>query len=527
MYKVLIVDDEKMIRMGIKKVIDWKSLNVGEVFTAASAGEALEILKREKAEIMITDIQMAEMTGLELIEEARRILPELRVLVLTGYDSFEYARQSLRLQVQDFFLKPAEEKDLSRAIREQVRYLDSVKEEEKSQKLLQRTQGTAEQMQLEQCMRSLIHRRQENKTLLNILQENYHLDLKCSMQIVLIVPTLYMTSQPKEENFMAMSVKNVCMSIVDAQEQGITFTDNDGTIALAYFVSEEYNCVLEKTEELSDILKDEFDTKPKMIIGSVAEGFENLYISYNDAKYLLDTEKEGIQDIIQTFGAKNKSDIFRDIFTELKGIMCSNIGNTDYVMKAFRTFTRAAQSYNLSQQTVRRLCFEMASATYFSYTGDSGEVEAGKLDALSKSLLSATREEACEVTEMFLSQMLGKEEESVHEIIAKAKYYISEHLTEDLTVSNIAASLYITPNYFSRLFKRVTKEGCNEYIVRKRIEKAKSLLETTSLKTGKIAMMVGYRDTNYFSLAFKKHTGKSPTKYREDIHNPGTSGENE
>ena len=116
---------------------------------------------------------------------------------------------------------------------------------------------------------------------------------------------------------------------------------------------------------------------------------------------------------------------------------------------------------------------------------------------------------------------MGKEEENVHHIITEAKYYIEKHLTEDLSVSSIAASLYITPNYFSRLFKRVTKEGCNEYIVRKRIEKAKSLLQTTSLKTGKIAMMVGYRDTNYFSLAFKKQTGKSPTKYREEMQQMG------
>ena len=100
-----------------------------------------------------------------------------------------------------------------------------------------------------------------------------------------------------------------------------------------------------------------------------------------------------------------------------------------------------------------------------------------------------------------------------------ARHYIDEHLAEDISVSSIAESLYITPNYFSRLFKRITGEGCNEYIVRKRIEKAKSLLETTSIKTGKIAMMVGYRDTNYFSLAFKKHTGKSPTKYREEMQN--------
>lgn len=519
MYKILIVDDEKMIRMGIKKVINWETLMIQEVFTASSAREAIEVLEMHQPEIMITDIQMSEMTGLQLIEEARRIQPELRVLVLTGYDSFEYARQSLRLQVQDFFLKPADEEDLTSAIRAQVEYLESARAEERSSLILQRTQGTAEQNQLERTLRELVHRCGELPELLNALKSYYRINPDGYFQMVLLVPTMYILEEPPEENFRAMSVKNVCMSVVDAQEDGVTFSDDDRTIAVVYFLKDEGSSVLEKIEELSDILKDEFDTKPKMVIGSVAEGMENLYISYNDARYLLKTEKEGIQDIIQTFGAQNKSELFRDIFAELKNIMCSNIGNTEYVMKAFRTFCKATESYNLSQQTVRRLCFEVATATYFSYTGDSGEVEAGKLEALSKSLISASKEEACEVTEMFLSQMLGGKEDNVHEIIDQAKYYISQHLTEELTVSKIAASLYITPNYFSRLFKRVTKEGCNEYIVRKRIEKAKSLLETTSMKTGKIAMLVGYRDTNYFSLAFKKHTGKSPTKYREEMQN--------
>ena len=89
MYKVLVVDDEKMIRMGIRKVIRWNELGIEDVFTASSAREALEILKEHRPEIMITDIQMSEMSGLELIETAREFQPKLRVLVLTGYDNFE------------------------------------------------------------------------------------------------------------------------------------------------------------------------------------------------------------------------------------------------------------------------------------------------------------------------------------------------------------------------------------------------------------------------------------------------------
>ena len=98
-----------MIRMGMKNAIDWKKLGVDDVFTAASGNEALKILKEEGPEIMVTDIQMTEMTGLELIKAARESVPELRVIVLTGFDNFEYARESLRLQVQDFFLKPIDE----------------------------------------------------------------------------------------------------------------------------------------------------------------------------------------------------------------------------------------------------------------------------------------------------------------------------------------------------------------------------------------------------------------------------------
>ncbi len=517
MYKVLIVDDEKMIRMGIKKVIQWEKLGVGQVFTAASAREALQILEEQGPQIMITDIQMSEMSGLELIEEARKRQPELRVLVLTGYDSFEYARQSLRLKVQDFFLKPVDETDLSNAIEGQIHFLECKKAEAKSSLLVQRTRGLAEQIRLEAQMRDLVHRRGDSRQLLERMRDYYSLDRFYGFQVVLIIPPLSMANQSSENNFQEMSMKNICISIVDAQAEGITFFDDDGALVAVYFLGEEVESVPEKSRELAEILQDEFDCKPKMVIGSVVECLDNLYISYHDARHLLDTEKEGLQDIVQLLGEQNKNSIFQDIYAELKGIMCSNIGNTEYVLKAFRTFTKAAESYNLSRQTVRRLCFELASSIYFSYLGEAGETEAGKLDALSKSLRSASREEACAVTEMFLSQMLGSQEENVHDIVAKAKYYIAEHLTEDLTVSNIAVSLYITPNYFSRLFKRVTKEGCNEYIVRKRIEKAKSLLDTTSLKIGEIAMMVGYRDTNYFSLAFKKHTGKSPTKYREEI----------
>ena len=201
MYKALIVDDEKMIRMGMKKVIPWEDLGIGEVYTAASAAEALEVLDKNRPQIMITDIQMNGMTGLELIEKAKNIIPELRVIVLTGYDNFEYARQSLRLQVQDFFLKPIEEENLSRALGEQVKQLDEAEEEKRNFRLQQRTQGTAEQMELEKCIRGIISRPKESNQIMDVLEQYYGFQMDQGLQIVLIIPAQNYSGQGSRTGF--------------------------------------------------------------------------------------------------------------------------------------------------------------------------------------------------------------------------------------------------------------------------------------------------------------------------------------
>ncbi len=182
----------------------------------------------------------------------------------------------------------------------------------------------------------------------------------------------------------------------------------------------------------------------------------------------------------------------------------------------------ASGMFLISNSDTRQCCYEIASSVYYNYINDTGSQTDDRLISYMKVLRDSDKEQACEVTRIFLRKLLDEnDQKDVHEILSKSKRYIAEHLSEDLSVAHIAAELYLTPNYFSRLFKRVAGEGCNEYIVRKRIEKAKILLQTTNLKASKIADMVGYRDTNYFSLAFKKNTGVSPTKYREQFRQPG------
>lgn len=149
MYKILIVDDERMIRLGIERTIDWKNLNIGEVYTASSAREAMEMINQHKPDILITDISMTEMSGLDLVESIRKREISMRIIILTGYDRFEYARQALQLQVHDFLLKPIDEQELTESIRMQVQKIEEMEEERQRILNIKRTEGVYQQEYLE------------------------------------------------------------------------------------------------------------------------------------------------------------------------------------------------------------------------------------------------------------------------------------------------------------------------------------------------------------------------------------------
>jgi len=518
MCKVIIVDDERMIRMGIKQVIPWDSLGIQEVFIAGSAKDALEIIHQEVPEIIVTDINMAEMTGLELIQAVREINEDAKIIVLTGYDRFEYARECLRMQVNDLLLKPVDERGLAEAVQRLVEELKLSKEKGKKESLIKRTQGSMQQIQLEHMMRDIIENKESKTEYIASLYQEYSYDPGLRLQVAIVEPEMYDNQKKYEMNFRAMSVRNICIGLVDAMELGITFLDSLYRIVIAYFTNDR-NSVLEQVQQLSDILKDEFEISPKIILGNEVKGFTQLYASYNDALYLLEHEKDDFRKIVQMNDSQNRNDIFIEVFQEMKRQMCQNIGDEEYILHVYDSFVKAGDSYNLSEAYIKRCCFEIASEVYYSYINDTRSSVDQKMNTYMQSLMNARRQEACEITREFVGSLIGKKVVDTHDIISEAKRYIDEHLGEDISVSNIAAALFVSPNYFSRLFKRIQGEGCNEYLIEKRIEKAKSLLSLTNFKAGKIAAMVGYRDANYFTLAFKKHTGMSPIEYREATRN--------
>ena len=267
MYKLLIVDDEKMIRMGIKNGIDWAEQGIKQIYTAASAMEALEIIEKEHPQIVLTDISMAEMSGLALMEEIRSRYgeKEVRILVLTGYDKFEYARQCLQMRVQNFLLKPVDEEELKKSVKDQIEILEEMRIRQEQEQAGLRTEGSKRQAAMEHFMRELVHQRLDTQE--SAYPEELAADRKKPMQIAILIPEVYMGSgKEADQDFRQLTIKNICMDLIDARRAGITFSDDDGKIVLAVYTSDSERNVTEWLEELSEILENECDIKPRVVL---------------------------------------------------------------------------------------------------------------------------------------------------------------------------------------------------------------------------------------------------------------------
>lgn len=398
----------------------------------------------------------------------------------------------------------------------QVEELETIREHREESQTITRAQGVKQQLELERFMQLLILNSPKAKERLKEFLEKFHFDGERDMRIGLLIPQIYGEEDSENRSFCMQTIRQICLGLVDGQKRGITFTDEKGRIVISFFCDKD-----KKEEELSqqlvEILNDELETKPRIIWGSVKNGIENLSVSYNDAVFALEHEREAFEKLYAMDLNRKREDIFQEVFREFRIALVGSIGDREKMLHIFDRFGMAVDSYNLSAKYTRSCCFELASSVYFAYFTNTGSSADEHLSALMKALSGAEREKALKVTGMYLDRLFAGEEGEVHELVQKVKRKIHENLAEDLTVASLAGEFYVTPNYLSRLFKRVTGEGCNEYIVRKRIEKAKSLLAATTLKAGEIAIMVGYHDMNYFSLAFKKHAGVSPIKYREQI----------
>lgn len=513
MYSLLIVDDEKIIRNGIRDLVPWERCSIGQIHTAENARQALEILAREQIDILLTDINMPETTGVEMIRQIRPGDRPLKTVVLTGFSDFEIARQCCRMQVDDFLLKPISEEDLLSAISTQIRSLDEHYAQEHERKIQRRARELKDSVSLERALNQLVHGSSTAAEAEATLRSfGYEATTPC--QYVLVIPYLEVGPDWQTANQpQIFAIKNVLLELIDSQNLGISFIDTDWRLGLILFAdSSDYN-PLTILETIAQTLINEVNVQPKLIPGPVVANMTALPESYAAAEQALESITNGESPVLAS--PEHKSRTFQLRFGELRHFFSEEVQDEQDLNTGMLRLETLLEDFQLTLPVLRGCCFELMSYAYYTHVETHHRAIDNRLSLIMHSLQNSEKAIVLQLTREFLLRLLPHDADESNETVQTAKRYIHEHLADELTVSLLAEQLFVNANYFSRLFKKTVGTGCNEYIIRKRMEQAEALLQTTSLPTGNIAEQVGYRDKNYFSLAFKKITGLSPTAYRE------------
>lgn len=514
MYKIIIVDDEPLIRKGIETILPWDELEVSEVFSAESGKEALAIMEEASVDLMITDICMGDMDGLSLIRQVNGKYPHMRVIVLTGYSSFEYAQECCRMDVDEFLLKPIDEKQLVKTIAKELQELAEERKQTERSKILKRAIGVREQVYLDQAMQNIVEKRFTGEEIDAWVKENEQ-NPGSFIQVMIIQPLIIdQTEWEKKHLFQQLQVKSLCIQLFDARKKGITFEDELGRTVVAVYTENELEESSDIIMEFKKTLNTEYDLPVNLLLGSVVHGMKEAYISYNDAQALIETAKKRKNEVIVEFKQEKRLRLFLETFEQLLKIAETNIDDYETVAKVNRTFFSSMDSYNASPALKRKLIFQFVSRIYYAYALQSKEMPSNMLESCLKIIQNTELEELKEIVTDFIEKLEKQNALKDMDVISRAKEIINERFSQDISVTSLSEQFYMTTSHFSRLFKQQVGEGCNEYIVGKRMEKAMYLLESTNMTSGKIASLVGYKDVNYFSMAFKRRAGLSPKEYR-------------
>jgi two-component system response regulator YesN len=519
MYQVLLADDEYYVRKALINLTDWEALGFHITFDAGNGIEALEKMRASPVDVLITDIRMPKLNGLELIEAAKRLNPQLQCVILSGYDDFAYAKAALRLGVVDYLQKPVDGRELNEV-------LDAVRKRIQQQSGLRETSREQSEEALE------------------------HLKYLTMQQQVFQMLQPSPSDAPEMEGLSPDDRFGVALLYSGAIAQGDRIEKwicrktgiSGGGEALA---CKAYAHVLPDMPLRVRFLL----AGPGLAPADVARAARALYGEFCD----LAPERAACAyaDRVGPLNALHALD--REASVALKSKILMNrpvISSADagqpnpdeqeHLMTTILSFRSALAERNLQDARMLLLTLFASPVSHVSvlenilkYLYDiiceyrvRYQVQDSELTAqLSSSNYILAFDSQQELRNTIVPQILDfffrNEGLLDDKITLQIQRHIRQNLASDLRVTTLASMFYLSPNHLSFLYKKETGYALSEYIENARMERAKALLSTSDAAVAQIAQQVGYPNAAYFSRAFKRVTGLSPASYQSKFRLPG------
>lgn len=530
MYRVLLADDEAEIRESMVYRVDWRALGFEIVAFAENGMEALEQLEKENPDVIMTDIQMPFLSGLEFVEKAVEICPSVKIIIFSGFDDFEYAQQAIKLNVEDYILKPISAAKLSNALENLRKKIDAEIEERRNIEKLKKNYEESLPIMKEQFYISWVEGRFAKSDIVAKARQ-YQIQISGDWRTVVIfqvTPELADDSDEvcTPENLILIALKQAVDALLGRFHGIHSFIYADHVVVITELEWESQIMIL--MNEVNEVCKRAKDFTGKTVtagIGGFYRRAEAVHTSYHEAYSALEYGtllcREGeyvayIRDIEPNNNARvipNQSivqQLLGAIKIGRKEVIESSIDDLfAYLEKSFMPF----EMYQIYVFQIVASVLGMGPEYKDVYTDELNQVS----HVLQMHSLQQIKEWLIKLCLKLSAAIWQGQMDSRKIIVNNAKMLAEKHYGDpELSADKICAELHISKAYFSTVFKKEEKVNFVSYLTDVRVKKAAYLLETTSDKTYLIAAKVGYSEPNYFSYVFKKKYGVSPTKYRSE-----------
>lgn len=531
LYRIMLVDDEEEVRKAMIRKMDWEQLGFTVAGDAENGEDALEKLELLEPDVVMTDIRMPYMDGLTLVARIREKYPFIKILIFSGYDDFEYAKQAIKYRVTEYILKPVNGEELAEILKRVRISLDEEIEQRRNISMLQESYENSLPMLREVFLNDLVSRGADLSGVAPKLKE-YGVDILDARKWLAAVIHVEQVEQAEEQELyrhqelIPISVRKLVedhlktygrftvfnsaegitlIAAVDGNnsETGLitlledTCKESRRILGISITVGVGYSC--DTLQEIRRSYQTAVDALGyRAIVGCGRTIYINDMEPVNRGKLQFGAGEEAELTAVIKFGTKDQiGETLRELAVRMDDAKVHDNQYQVYMLTIVNCLIRLMQQYDLKMSGM--------------FDSEDHYADIIKRICRRESFAEEMIPIACRMNEA-LNQA---RDNTTRKVIVEAKEYIQENYADpELSVDVLCRHLHMSPAYFSTVFKKETGQTYVNYLTEVRLQKAEELLEQTDDKTYEIAQKVGYQEQNYFSYVFKKKYGISPTKYR-------------
>lgn len=508
MSSILIVDDEELVRSLVIGTIDFQSLGFREVWEAEDGELAYNMVAEHHPDVLLTDIRMPFMDGLELAERVRREFPNTKIIILTGHDEFQYAKKAIQLGVTDYIVKPIKPDELSALLKKAADELETERRERLEQTKLKRQLRESLPLLRERALNAAIMGSAEG-----LVQKLQSLDLDLSEAEGFSACVFDFDPLPGAGDREAAIPLARAMIEAEAGKKGVVFSDVEQRMVLLLYGGQTREQIRTMVSALRVRVNGELKYSCACGVGAEVDSAEDIGTTYADALRSLDRMTD---DRNKTYDSAALPMAKFDYPKQQVADLIAAIELNMPYEKALAALIAAVSGKDVPVDGLRLI--------YGDVTGAGKKVLLFAGAQIPEELSRPAKVRTVAELSERLSQELSATAQLLENIkiprkrliVENAKNYINGSFDDpDLNLNTVAAEVFVSPSYLSMLFKKETGESFVDYLTRVRMDAAKQIIRQNDLKSYEVALKVGYSDAHYFGVAFKKYTGMSPSEYKK------------